>query len=113
MLGQSEPEGCATDPNILMQANRVCPITSKPVSEQAVEKIIDGRDRLAVRGLINVHTHSPEKLPKASKEKLPAELWLLDALLLGSYSPRNMYVATVLGTIEMLEMGTTAILDDF
>lgn len=111
LLDQSKPNGYVTDHNILIERNRISKISSTPISDRDVDKVIDGRSRLAIPGLINAHTHSPENFPKATKEKLPLELWLLDLYLLGGFSPRDIYLAAMLGAMEMLKTGTTSVLD--
>jgi cytosine/adenosine deaminase-related metal-dependent hydrolase len=76
-----------------------------------VDRILEGKDRLAIPGLINAHTHSLENFSKATKEKVPLELWLLDLSLLAGFSPREIYLSAILGAMEMLRTGTTAVLD--
>ncbi|MBE3561770.1 MAG: amidohydrolase family protein [Ktedonobacteraceae bacterium] len=76
--------------------------------------ILEGRGKVAIPGLINAHTHSPENLLKATSPSLPLELWLVP-LFAGTlkWSPRLVYLSALLGAIEMLKTGTTAVLDHF
>jgi len=113
LLDESEPDGYVAGQNILIEENRISEIGSAPMSEEGIDRVMDGTNRLAIPGLINAHTHSPENFPKATKEKLPLELWLQDLFLLGSFSPREIYLAAMLGATEMLKTGTTAVLDHF
>lgn len=113
LLDESAPDGYAESRNVLIEGNRISQVTSSPISEDGAEKVIDGRDRLAIPGLINAHTHSPENFPKATKEQVPLELWLHDLFLIGEFSPREIYLSTMLGALEMLKSGTTATLDHF
>ncbi len=65
-------------------------------------------------GLINAHTHSPENFLKARIEAVPLEPWLFE--LYGSsfpFSEREIYLAAMIGAIEMLKTGTTAVVDHF
>lgn len=76
------------------------------------DRIIEAKDRLALPGLINAHTHSPENLLKATSPSLPLELWLVP--LFASFiewSPRLVYLSSLLGAVEMLKTGTTTVLD--
>ena len=111
VLDESQPDGYASNQNILIEGNRISKITHERVSERGVDRVLEGQDRLAIPGFVNAHTHSPENFPKATKEKLPLELWLQDLFLIGGYSPRDIYLAAMLGAMEMLKTGTTSVLD--
>lgn len=111
VLDDTQPDGYAAGQNILIEGNKISRITPSAISEKAVDRVVDGKNRLAIPGLINAHTHSPENFPKATKERIPLELWLLDLFLIGGFSPREIYLATMLGAMEMLKTGTTAVLD--
>jgi len=60
LLDERKPDGYASNSSVLIEGNRISQVTSAPISEHGVETIIDGRDTLAIPGLINAHTHSPE-----------------------------------------------------
>ncbi len=113
IIDETRPEGYSSSQNILIEGNRISKVTTAAVPEAGVEIVIDGADRLVIPGLVNAHTHSPENLPKATKEKVPLETWLQDLFLVGDFSPREIYVSTMLGALEMLKTGTTATLDHF
>ena len=66
-------------------------------------------------GLINAHFHSPANHLKGSVRSLPLELFMLfespaDPAL--TPSPREAYLRTMLGAIEMLQRGITCVQDD-
>jgi 5-methylthioadenosine/S-adenosylhomocysteine deaminase len=113
LIDETTTHGYATAQNVLIEGNRISRITSDSISEEGVETVLEGRDRLAIPGLVNAHTHSPENLPRATKERLPLELWLSDLFLLGEFSAREVYLATVMGALQMLKTGATAVLDNF
>jgi 5-methylthioadenosine/S-adenosylhomocysteine deaminase len=79
-------------------------------------RIVDGGGRhLLVPGLINAHFHSPANHLKGSVRSLPLELFMLfespsDPDLMPS--PREAYLRTMLGAIEMLQRGITCVQDD-
>lgn len=79
-------------------------------------RIIEGSGRnLLVPGLINAHFHSPANHLKGSVRSLPLELFMLfespsDPAL--TPSPREAYLRTMLGAIEMLQRGITCVQDD-
>jgi 5-methylthioadenosine/S-adenosylhomocysteine deaminase len=111
VLDEGQPDGYLTRQNILIEGKRISQISTSDIEVHGVHQIIEGKDRLAIPGLINAHTHSLENLAKATKEKVPLELWLLDLFLLEGFSPREMYLSAMLGAMEMLKTGTTAVLD--
>ena len=111
VLDESQPDGYLSSQNILVEGNTISDVTSASISEKGVDRVLDGRERLAIPGLINSHTHSLENLSKATKGRVPLELWLLDLFLLEGFSPREIYVSAMLGAMEMLKTGTTAVLD--
>ena len=75
---------------------------------------IDGTGHLVMPGLINAHFHSSVNHLKGSLDSLPLELFMLyespaDGAVM---DPRAVYVRTMLGALEMLKSGVTAVLDD-
>lgn len=75
-------------------------------------RIIDGSHLLAIPGLINAHTHSPENFTRATSDRLPLEPWLVHLFgMSGSFSKRDHYLVAMLGVIEMLKTGCTAVID--
>lgn len=76
------------------------------------ETVIDASDCLVIPGLVNAHTHSPDNLMVGMAPALPLESWSLAcATARHSVSPRELYVSTMLGCIEMLRSGTCTVLD--
>ena len=74
--------------------------------------VLEGEGRLAIPGLINAHTHSPENVLKATSPSLPLELWLVPLFAgIVEWTPRLAYLSALLGACEMLKTGTTAVLD--
>jgi 5-methylthioadenosine/S-adenosylhomocysteine deaminase len=76
---------------------------------------IDGTGRLVMPGLVNAHFHSPVNHLKGSLDSLPLEVFMLyesPALDAAAMSPRAAYVRTMLGALEMLKNGVTAVQDD-
>jgi len=78
-------------------------------------RTIDGAGLLAMPGLINAHFHSPGNLLKGSLPGLPLELFMLHEvppLADAGSGGRLGYVGTMLGALEMLRRGVTAVHDD-
>ncbi|MFS8049912.1 amidohydrolase family protein [Rhizobium sp. BR 314] len=79
-------------------------------------RIIDGRDRLVMPGLINAHTHSSETFFRGRYEGMPLEIWLLYAYPLLMNDPigkRLLYLRSLLLAMESLRNGVTTLCDDF
>lgn len=90
----------------------VHPASAARACAVANDEVIDAADCLVLPGLVNAHTHSPDNLLKGTGPQLPLELWSLHcAAGRESRSPREVYVSTLLGCIEMLHAGTTTVLD--
>lgn len=78
------------------------------------DRVIDGRERLVVPGLVNAHTHSPLSVVHGAYDQLNhrASMWLFQAYT-ARRTPREVYVSALLNCIEMLLSGTTATIDHF
>ncbi|MDR3574374.1 MAG: amidohydrolase family protein [Anaerolineaceae bacterium] len=78
-------------------------------------RIIDGANHLAMPGLVNGHIHSPGNFMKGALDGYPLEIFMLYEVPPLSDTPpsaRMNYVRTMLGNIEMLKLGITAVHDD-
>jgi 5-methylthioadenosine/S-adenosylhomocysteine deaminase len=79
------------------------------------ERVIDGRGKLLMPGLINGHFHSPGSFNKGALNDMPLELFMLYEVPpfdCPPTSPRMHYLRTLLGAMEMLKSGVTAVHDD-
>jgi 5-methylthioadenosine/S-adenosylhomocysteine deaminase len=77
--------------------------------------VIDADGLIAMPGLINGHFHSQVSLMAGSVRGLPLELFMLyEVPPLGDRppDPRLIYLQTMLGAVEMLRHGVTAVHDD-
>lgn len=73
---------------------------------------LDGRGLLAMPGLVNAHTHSPENCLRGAGEGLPLEVWLARMFgTSGRFDPADHYACSVFGALEMLLSGTTSVVD--
>ena len=83
--------------------------------EAAGAEIIEAKGLLAMPGLINAHFHSPGNFMKGALVDMPLEVFMLyEVPPCGDTppSPRLNYVRTMLGAMEMIKTGTTAVFDD-
>jgi 5-methylthioadenosine/S-adenosylhomocysteine deaminase len=86
-----------------------------PAGTQApAGEVVDGRGLLATPGWINGHTHSHEGFHKGRYDNVPLELWMNNVRPLKPlpWTPRRVYLRTLIGAIDALRSGTTTICDD-
>ncbi|HEX8918973.1 MAG TPA: amidohydrolase family protein, partial [Chloroflexota bacterium] len=107
-----QPDGTAREQDIRIEGGIIAGLES--AADLADDTVVDARGRLVAPGLINTHCHSNENFFKGCFDNLPLELWLLFSYpLLASprQTPREIYVRTMLGCIEMLKSGCTTVVD--
>lgn len=101
--------------DVLVEGDRIVAVGTDLVAESP-SRVIECRGRhLLLPGLINAHFHSPANHLKGSVRSLPLELFMLyespaDPAL--TPSPREAYLRTMLGAVEMLQRGITCVQDD-
>ncbi len=81
----------------------------------AEDRVIDGKGKLLMPGLINGHFHSPGNFNKGALDDMPLELFMLyevPPFECPPTPPRLQYLRTLLGAAEMLKIGVTAVHDD-
>ncbi|GHO97867.1 N-ethylammeline chlorohydrolase [Reticulibacter mediterranei] len=103
------------DQDILIVGNRIQAVGPSGTLEYnpfRLDRILSGKGRLVMPGLVNSHTHSLENLLHATSPSLPLELWLIPLFSTPvEWTPNFVYLSALLGAIEMLKSGTTAVLD--
>jgi 5-methylthioadenosine/S-adenosylhomocysteine deaminase len=99
--------------DVLIRDGRIAAVGALPPPAPG-EAVIDARDRLLVPGLVNAHTHSPLNLLKGTGDALshPAFMWRNQADT-ARRSPDEVRLSALLGAIEHLLAGTTAVIDHF
>ena len=86
------------------------------ISGYVATRVIDGRGKLAMPGLINIHTHSPMTIYRGFADDLPLLEWLYDHIfpLEAEFTnPDNVRAGTRLAIAEMLLSGTTTFNDTY
>jgi len=89
--------------------------TGVSLEHRSNEVVIEGEGNLLMPGLINGHFHSPVNHMKGRLPSLPLEIFMLyesPELAVLKPTPREAYLRTMLGCIEMLGSGTTSVQDD-
>jgi 5-methylthioadenosine/S-adenosylhomocysteine deaminase len=100
--------------DILIANGHIADIVEGGRAPTAGMQIVDGRDRLLLPGLVNAHTHSPLNVLKGTGDALshPAFMWRNQADTAGR-TPNEVRLSALLGCIEHLLNGTTAVIDHF
>lgn len=77
------------------------------------DKVIDAKNRLAVPGLINTHTHAYMSVFRNIADDLEFNDWLFNRIMPmeDKLTPNDIYWGTLLGTLEMIATGTTSYID--
>ncbi len=81
--------------------------------DEQCDIVLDGKNRLAIPGLINAHTHSYMTLFRNSADDVPFNEWLFERILPmeDKLIEGDSYWSTLLGISEMIRSGTTSFLD--
>lgn len=77
------------------------------------DEVIEARDKVALPGLIQSHVHLVQTAFRGLAEELELLDWLKERILPleASLGPSETYYSSLLGCIELLKGGTTAVLD--
>ena len=75
--------------------------------------VIDGKNMLAIPGLINMHTHAAMTLFRGLADDMNLMKWLQEEIwpIEKNLKPHHVYYSTLLATIEMIKSGTTCFND--
>src|SRR5271165_6629700 len=99
--------------DILIENGRIAAITSAQQEPQPDAKLLDGRGKLVIPGLVNAHYHSHDVLLRGMFEDIPLEAWIALAILppTRALTAREVRVRTLLGAIDCLRNGITTVQD--
>ena len=107
-----DPADCEHDrADILVEGTEIAAI-GPDLRPAEGTRVIDARGLLAMPGLVNAHYHSSSQLYKGAFEGAPLEIIMLyqDPPLEGELGRKRFaYLRTMLGVIEMLKLGVTAV----
>ena len=82
--------------------------------EQKADKIIDCRGMMIMPGLINSHSHSYAAYLKGTTDSIPGDIYMLYAIAGGTErTSRDIYICTMLDSIEQIRCGNTTVIDHF
>ncbi|WP_405132155.1 amidohydrolase [Paenibacillus sp. FSL H8-0317] len=98
--------------DIRVEGDRIVQIANH-ISPQPEDEIIDGRNKVAMPGLINAHQHTPMSLLRGFSDDLKLMDWLERKMLPAEarMNPEDIYWGAKLSIAEMIRSGTTAFAD--
>jgi 5-methylthioadenosine/S-adenosylhomocysteine deaminase len=111
-MDAADTEWLATNVRV---AGQVIVAIGDDVEPKRNDRIVDGTGKLLMPGLINGHFHSPGSFNKGALDDMPLELFMLYEVPPFDCPPtsaRMHYLRTLLGAMEMLRGGVTAVHDD-
>jgi len=98
--------------SLLIENDKIVEISPK-IDSIAIDKIIDGTNKILMPGLVNTHTHISMNLFRGFADDMELDTWLndhiwpMEAKLNGEYC----YIGALLAQIEMIKSGTTTFND--
>lgn len=98
--------------SIYIEGNKIVAIGDKPVGF-AEDKMIDGKDKLVIPGLVNCHTHSYMAFMRNVADDLSFMDWLFGTIdpIEQQMTDEDTYWGACLAIIEMMKSGTTCFND--
>lgn len=105
-------EDVVRETTIYIEGNRIAGIGKQPAGFTA-DKVIDGKDKLVIPGLINCHTHSYMSFMRNVADDLSFMDWLFGTIdpIEQQMSDEDTYWGANLAIIEMMKSGTTCFND--
>jgi 5-methylthioadenosine/S-adenosylhomocysteine deaminase len=101
--------------DILIGDGRIAAIEPSGLLDEhrSAARVIEGRGKLVIPGLVNAHYHSHDVLSRGMFEDIPLEVWIALAIMPPSrpLSTREVRLRTLLGAIECLGNGITTVQD--
>ncbi|MGC8817331.1 MAG: amidohydrolase family protein [Candidatus Hadarchaeum sp.] len=99
--------------SVAIDGDRIVAV-GEEIGEKA-DKVIDARGKAILPGLINGHTHLAMALLRGYADDMPLDKWLSEKIwpMEKMMRPRDCYVGSLLGSLEMIKSGTTCFADNY
>jgi len=112
VLTMSGDIGLVDNTNIAIENGRIKSIGLVP-EDFKVDKVIDGKDKLVMPGLVNSHTHIAMSLFRNYADDLPFWPWLTERImpLEEKLIAEHVYWGSMLSIVEMIKSGVTSFAD--
>jgi 5-methylthioadenosine/S-adenosylhomocysteine deaminase len=109
----SPATGALEAADVLVHDGRIAAV-GMDLPDTAVDRAVDGRDHIALPGLINAHTHGHNNLSRGMARRWSLEDQLNEGVALqAGRTVEDQYLSAALGALEMLRSGCTAAYDLF
>jgi 5-methylthioadenosine/S-adenosylhomocysteine deaminase len=98
--------------DIYIEDQEITQVSKKPISTEADYKF-DGKRRLVLPGLVNLHTHIAMTLLRGYGDDMVLQEWLEQRIwpVEAKLTSKTVEIGTKLGLLEMIASGTTSFLD--
>ena len=83
------------------------------IENREVHRVVDGKNKLAMPGLVNSHTHIAMSLLRNYADDLPLQTWLNEKIwpIEAKMNGEDIYWGSLLSIVEMIQSGTTTFCD--
>jgi cytosine/adenosine deaminase-related metal-dependent hydrolase len=99
--------------DIFLREGRIVEV-GPALSASTGAEIIDASGHLVAPGLINAHWHSPMQLSHGTADRMNHKVFMwMNQVETATRSAEEIYISAVIGCLQMLKSGTTAVLDHF
>ena len=108
-----KPSGEVETGNIFIEGDKISKISSEEIDAKNFSEIIDGKNKFAVPGFVNAHTHASMTLlrsysdDKSLMDWLQKDIWPIEDKMKSS----DIKIGAELAAVEMIKSGTTAFAD--
>jgi 5-methylthioadenosine/S-adenosylhomocysteine deaminase len=102
------------DATIALEGSEIVGV-GEPPSDFEPDRIIDGRERVALPGLFNAHCHAAMTLERGWAEDLPFDRWLNEKIWVAesALEEEDVYWGAALACCEMIRAGMVAFADHY
>lgn len=107
--------GFLPDATIVIRDGLIESVSADPLPADWPGRVLDGRGRVAMPGLINCHTHSPMVMFRGAAEDVSTSDWFNKKIwpMEVNLTPEDVTLATRLACAEMIAGGTTTFADHY
>ena len=101
--------------HIVVENDRILDIgQGPPPGHRPDARHIEAGGKILLPGFVNGHTHSYANITRGLTPAVPLEIWMVYAGAASqALAPRDIYLSTLLGGMEMIRTGTTTCVDHF
>jgi len=96
---------------VLIEGDRIAAVGPLSQAPAGADTVIDAPQMAALPGLVNAHTHLSQSFVRGLADEKPLAAWLREVIwpVQAAMTPEDVYLATLLGLVENLTCGVTAL----